>query len=218
MAKSRTFSLPNGWIEVICGPMFAGKSEELIRKLKRLEYAEVNYLIFKPHIDTRTKNEIESRAGLKKSAISIDNPSEILDYLLENKQIKYNVIAIDEAQFFDETLVSVCDFLANHGFIVFVAGLDRDFKGKPFGPIPELLTYADYIHKLTAICLKCGAPASMTQRLIDGKPADYNDDIVVIGNNERYSPRCRHCHVVPNKPYSDVQKKFKKEFKKEFHN
>lgn len=207
MSKFRALKLPNGWIEVICGPMFAGKSDELIRKLKRLEYADVEYIIFKPKIDTRTTNEIRSRTGLSNYAHQISDPYRILDHIMNDRNT-YKVVAIDEAQFFDEKLTDVCDILANHGFVVYVAGLDRDFRGDPFGPIPSLLTKADVIHKLTAICTECGAPATMTQRLINNKPASYDSDLVLIGNTESYAPRCRHCHIVPGKKINETQQKF----------
>ncbi len=207
MAKFRALTLPSGWIEVICGPMFAGKTEELIRKLKRLEYADVEYIVFKPKIDTRSNNQIKSRNGFSNVAIEISNPYKILEYLMNDKNT-YKVVAIDEAQFFDENLTDVCDILANHGYVVMVAGLDRDFRGEAFGPIPSLLTKADIIHKLTAICTECGAPATMTQRLIENVPADYNSKLVLIGNSESYAPRCRHCHQVPGKKMNETQKKF----------
>ncbi|MGL4948584.1 MAG: thymidine kinase [Mycoplasma sp.] len=209
MAKFRALTLPKGWIEVICGPMFAGKSDELIRRLNKLIYADVEYVIFKPKTDTRTSSEVKSRNGLVDDAEAIENPYEILHYLMESP-ITYNVVAIDEAQFFDETLVEVADILADHGYVVIVAGLDRDFRGNPFGPIPGLLTNADIVNKLTAICTECGAPATRTQRLIDGNPSNFTDQLVLIGNNESYTARCRHCHKVPGKPMSDAEQKFKK--------
>ncbi|MGL4951735.1 MAG: thymidine kinase, partial [Mycoplasma sp.] len=209
MAKFRALTLPKGWIEVICGPMFAGKSDELIRRLNKLIYADVEYVIFKPKTDTRTLSEIKSRNGLVDSAIVIEQPYDILHHLMETRKM-YNVVAVDEAQFFDESLVEVADILADHGYVVIIAGLDRDFKGSPFGPIPELLTYADIVNKLTAICTECGAPATRTQRLIDGHPANYNDPLVLIGNTESYTARCRHCHKIPGKPMSEAEEKFKK--------
>ncbi len=207
MAKFRALTLPQGWIEVICGPMFAGKSEELIKKLNRLIYADVEYVIFKPIVDSRSENEIKSRSGLTKDAVNISNSYEILNYLMESKN-RYKVIAIDEAQFFDNDLVDVCDTLANNGYVVLVAGLDRDFRGEPFGPIPVLLTKAEIIHKLTAICTECGAPATMTQRIIDNKPAHYQVDQFLIGNHNDYLPRCRHCHKVSGKKVNEIEKKF----------
>lgn len=207
MAKFRALTLPKGWIEVICGPMFAGKSDELIRSLHKLQYADVEYLVFKPKADSRTSQKIASRNGLTKAAIEINDPNEIFEIIMkQNKNI--NIIAIDEAQFFDDSLVDVADVLADNGYVVMVAGLDRDFRGEPFGPIPKLLTKADYINKLTAICTECGAPASRTQRLINNKPAKYNDPLILVGNTESYAARCRHCHQVPYKPTNDLHKKF----------
>ncbi len=207
MAKFRALTSPKGWIEVICGPMFAGKSDELIRSLHKLQYADVEYVVFKPVTDSRTNKLIKSRNGLTREAIEINKAEEILGYLI-NHNIDYNVIAIDEAQFLDDALVDVCDLLANKGYVVIVAGLDRDFRGEPFGPIPKLLTKADIINKLTAICTNCGAPASLTQRLIDGKPANYNDPLILVGNTESYCARCRHCHQVPGKPKLSLEDAF----------
>lgn len=209
MAKSRALSLTKGWIEVICGPMFAGKSDELLRNLNKLAYADIEYVIFKPKIDTRTTNSVKSRNGLIKDAIIVEQPNEILEFLMDDTK-KYNVIAIDEAQFFDKTLVDVADILADHGYVVIVSGLDRDFRGNPFGPIPDLLTKADIVNKLTAICTECGAPATRTQRLIDGHPAKYDDPLVLIGNIESYTARCRHCHKTPGKPLTETEKRFMK--------
>lgn len=207
MAKQNALIKQKGWIEVIAGPMFAGKSEALIRKLHHMEFAEVNYLIFKPKIDTRTSEFIKSRNGNLKPALCIDNPEEILVELMNSNKI-YNVIAIDECQFFDMTLVDVCDLLASKGYIVLVAGLDCNFRGEPFGPIPNLLTKAEKIDKMTAICSECGAEATRSQRLINGCPASYDEAEVLIGNTESYSPRCRHCHIIPNTPMTKTSLKF----------
>lgn len=212
MAKFRALTLPKGWIEVICGPMFAGKSDELIRTLHKMQYADIEYVVFKPKTDTRTSNLIKSRNGLIKDAIEISDPYEVLKFIMNQNKI-YNVVAIDEAQFFDDSLVEVADILANNGYVVIIAGLDRDFRGEPFGPIPKLLTKADFVNKLTAICTECGAPATRTQRLINNKPAKYTDNLILVGNNETYAARCRHCHEVPGKPTSDLEKEFVKHAK-----
>lgn len=174
-----------------------------------MAYADVDYVIFKPYVDTRTKSEVKSRNGLVKDAVIIESPYEILDFLMDNEK-QYNVVAVDEAQFFENTLVDVADLLADHGYVVVVAGLDRNFRGDPFGPIPALLTKADIVNKLTAICTECGAPATRTQRLINGSPANYSDPLVLIGNSESYTARCRHCHKVPGKPLSETEQKFMK--------
>lgn len=182
-----------GWIEVITGPMFAGKSEELIRRVKRLEYAHKKMLVFKPKMDNRyAENEIVSHSHLKTKSINIEKAREILPYI--TKEI--DAVIIDEVQFLDSEIVSIVDQLADEGKRVIVAGLDRDFRGEPFKNIPELLSLAEEITKLTAICVCCGAPATRTQRIVNGKPASYDDPIIIVGASETYEPRCRHCHEV----------------------
>ncbi len=208
MAKQHTFIKRPGMLEVICGPMFAGKTDELIRRLRRWEYADVKYVVFKPKIDTRQKN-IQSRNNLSRDAIEITNAFDVLDFLMNSPE-SYDVIAIDECQFFNNDLVPVSNLLAKHGYLVIVAGLDRDFKGEPFGPIPSLLTVADKITKLTAICDKCGADATLTQRLINGQPASYYSSTILVGDSESYCARCRHCHEVVDKPLTSLEQKFLK--------
>ena len=186
-----------GWIEVICGCMFAGKTEELIRRINVLSYARKNILVFKPKIDDRySTTEIASHAGSKVPCIVISEAKEILDHV----NYDTDVVAIDEVQFFDEDVVDICEYLADSGLRVMVAGLDKDFRGEPFGVLPDLLTRAEYVTKLTAVCAKCGAPATRTQRIINGKPASFNDPIVLVGAKEAYEPRCRHCHEIVEKP------------------
>lgn len=186
-----------GWIEVICGPMFAGKTEELLRRVNRMEYAKINYRIFKPAIDNRyAEEEVVSHSGLGKEAIVVNNSKEILKHIDHNVQ----AIAIDEVQFFDADVVKVCEYLANNGLRVIVNGLDMDFRGEPFAIMTELLARAEFITKLTAICMKCGAAATRTQRLIDGQPANYDDEIILVGAAESYEARCRHCHQIKNHP------------------
>jgi thymidine kinase len=182
-----------GWIEVICGSMFSGKSEELIRRVHRVQIAKKKVQVFKPTIDTRYSIQyIYSHNGTKIEAINISNSKE----LLEKTEPDTEVVAIDEAQFYDKGIVTICQKLADQGRRVIVAGLDQDFRGEPFGPIPELLAVAEYIDKLQAICMICGSPASRTQRLVNGKPAKYSDPIILIGAKETYEARCRKCHVV----------------------
>lgn len=190
-------SYKNGFIEVVCGPMFAGKTEELIRRARRLRYAKQVYQVFKPVIDNRysTKGEIVSHNLLTENAILIENSSDILEKLLPN----VDAVIIDEAQFLDKGIVKIADQLADRGIRVIVGGLDRDFKGEPFGPMPELLAIAEFVTKLTAICVKTGQPATRTQRIIDGRPASYDDPIIVVGASEAYEPRSRHAHEVLNK-------------------
>ncbi|WP_162140253.1 thymidine kinase [Haploplasma axanthum] len=186
----------HGYIEVVCGPMFAGKTEELIRRINRLEYAKQKYLIFKPAVDDRySETAIVSHNKNQKQAINIKNSSEIFDYLENDVE----VVVIDEAQFFDEGIVKIADKLADKGIRVIVGGLDRDFKGDPFGPMPQLLAIAEFVTKLTAICSVSGMPATRTQRLINGEPAKYDDPIVLIGATESYEPRSRNNHQVPGK-------------------
>ncbi len=187
----------NGFIEVVCGPMFAGKTEELIRRIKRLEYAKQNVLVFKPTIDNRyTKEEICSHNLSKKPSIIIDKGHEIIKYIKDDT----DAVVIDEVQFFDNEIIDVAEALADKGIRVIVGGLDRDFRGEPFGPMPELLARAEFVTKLTAICVKSGLPATRTQRIINGKPANYNDPTILVGANESYEPRSRHYHEVPGKP------------------
>ena len=183
----------HGYIEAVIGPMYSGKSEELIRRLKRARIAKQNVLVFKPKIDDRySKEDVVSHSGDSIDAIPIENPSEIYDYI-DNK---VQVVGIDEVQFFDEKIVDIAVDLANKGIRVIAAGLDMDFKGEPFGPTPKLLAVAEFVDKIQAVCSVCGQPATRSQRLIDGKPAKYDDPIIQVGAVESYEARCRKCHVV----------------------
>ncbi len=187
----------DGWIEVISGPMFAGKTEELLRRVKRLEYAKKNIVVFKPLMDNRyAENEVVSHNKNRTRSVNISTSKEIFDYIDKETE----VVAIDEIQFLDEEAVKIVEFLANKGIRVIVSGLDREFRGEPFTFMPRLLAIAEYVTKLTAICVKCGAPATRTQRIVNGKPAKYNDPIVLIGAEESYEARCRSCHKVYRKP------------------
>jgi thymidine kinase len=182
-----------GWIEVICGPMFAGKSEELIRRIKRLEYAKKKTLVFKPSIDIRySSNEVVSHSNLKAKSIAIKESKEILDYVDSSTF----AIAVDEVQFLDKDIIYISQKLALKGIRVILGGLDTDFRGEPFPITASLMTIAEDVLKLTAICVVCGAPATKTQRIINGKPAHYADPIIKVGAAEAYEPRCRHCHQV----------------------
>ena len=185
-----------GWLEVISGCMFAGKTEELIRRIKVLEYAKKKIAVFKPKIDNRySEDSVVSHAGSSVKSFNIKNAREIFDYIDDS----YDVIAIDEVQFFDEEIVEICDHFADQGKRVMVAGLDMDFSGEPFSVMPQLFTHAEFVTKLTAVCMKCGAPATRSQRLIDGHPARYDDPVIQVGASEQYEARCRHCHEVPGK-------------------
>ena len=187
-----------GWIEVISGCMFAGKTEELIRRINVLSDAKKNIIVFKPKIDNRySDSEIVSHSGAKVPCLVVEKAQDILKKIEADTE----VVAIDEVQFFDKDIVEVCEYLADKGIRVMVAGLDKDFRGESFGVMPELLTRAEFVTKLTAVCAKCGAPATRTQRLVNGKPAGFEDPIVMVGADESYEPRCRHCHQVPNKPH-----------------
>ncbi|PUZ31596.1 thymidine kinase [Staphylococcus arlettae] len=183
----------SGWIECITGSMFSGKSEELIRRLRRGVYAKQKVVVFKPAIDDRYhKDKIVSHNGNAIEAINITTASEILRHDLS----EVDVIGIDEVQFFEDEVVSIAEQLAARGHRVITAGLDMDFRGKPFKPIPELLAVSEVVTKLQAVCAVCGASSSRTQRLIDGKPAKIDDPIILVGANESYEPRCRAHHII----------------------
>ena len=196
-------SYRDGWIETISGCMFAGKTEELIRRIKVLEFAKKEICVFKPVIDNRySETKVASHAGSFVDSYIINDASEILDIVKPSTQ----VVAIDEAQFFDDNICDVANYLADKGIRVMCAGLDRDFRGEPFGPMPKLITEAEFVTKLAAVCNKCGAPATRTQRIINGKPASYNDPVILVGAAESYEARCRHCHEVPDKPEVKINK------------
>jgi thymidine kinase len=194
--------LHSGWIEVICGSMFSGKTEELIRRLRRAQIARQRIQVFKPGIDLRyTDKAIASHNGLQEQAIPVNNSTELLAHLDPTA----DVVAIDEVQFFDTDIVAVCNTLADQGKRVICAGLDMDFRGVPFGPIPQLLAIAEHVDKLHAICVVCGAEASRTQRLIAGQPAYIDDPVVLVGASEVYEARCRAHHQTPQRPQSEEQ-------------
>jgi thymidine kinase len=179
-----------GWVEVICGSMFSGKSEELIRRLRRAQIARQRVQIFKPRIDTRyAEDQIVSHSEQKIASQVVADSKEIMDFI----DIRTEVIGIDEVQFFDKEIVSVCNRLADMGKRVIVAGLDQDYMGRPFDPMPQLLAIAEYITKTLAICMRCGNPANRTQRLIQ------SEERVVVGAADIYEARCRRCFE-PLKP------------------
>ncbi len=182
-----------GWVEVICGSMFSGKTEELIRRVRRAQIARQKVQVFKPSLDDRyTLEKVTSHNGMGLDATLIAEARGILDLVEPDTA----VVAIDEVQFFDWTIAEVCNTLAKEGKRVIVTGLDMDFRGEPFGPMPLLMAEAERVDKLSAICVVCGAPASRTQRLIDGQPASYDDPVIMVGASEVYEARCRHCHQV----------------------
>lgn len=186
------FEYGGGWIEVVAGPMFSGKSEELIRRVTRAMIARQPVQVFKPLIDDRYDAvAVASHGGRTLRAEAV---ADVADLRVRIDPIT-RVVAVDEAQFFDDLLVDVVLELADRGRRVIVAGLDLDFRGAPFGPMPALLAHAEIVEKLTAIC-RCGKAATRTQRLIAGEPAHEDDPVVLVGAAEAYEPRCRACHVV----------------------
>lgn len=189
--------LQKGWIEVITGPMFAGKSEELIRRVRTLSYAHQKIIAVKPAIDNRyDRTAIASHDGDKYEAYAVKTVADIRALLKPDTQ----VVAIDEVQFFGDDVIGLCEDLADKGLRVIVAGLDTDFRGEPFGPMPDLLARAEFVTKLSAACTICGCAATRTQRIINGKPANYSDPVILVGAKETYEARCRKHHVVPGKP------------------
>jgi thymidine kinase len=182
-----------GWIEVICGSMFCGKTEELIRRVRRARIARQKVQVFKPAIDTRyNTRDVTSHNGLQVEAVPVENVAQIRALIEPDT----TVVALDEVQFFDDEIVALCEELAGRGVRVIVAGLDMDFRGEPFGPMPALMARAEQVDKLRAICVVCGKPASRTQRLINGIPASYDDPVILVGASEVYEARCRACHEI----------------------
>lgn len=186
-----------GWIEIVCGPMFSGKTEELIRRLRRARIARQSVEIFKPALDDRySHQEVVSHDDTSIKSVPVDTAEQIL-LLSANAQ----VVGIDEAQFFGPELVTICQMLANHGKRVVVAGLDLDYRGQPFEPVPQLLAVAEYVTKLHAVCMVCGGPAIHSQRLVrSGKR-------FLVGSKAAYEPRCRHCFEPPKEKVRKASKK-----------
>lgn len=193
----------SGWIELICGSMFSGKSEELIKRVSRAQFARQKIAVFKPAIDDRYAEEaVVSHNGSSVVARPVAHSRDIFTYLEDGLE----VIAIDEVQFFDNEIIDVAQHLADSGYRVILAGLDQDFRGEPFGPVPPLMALAESVTKLQAVCAVCGSAASRTQRLIDGTPASYNQPVILVGASEAYEPRCRHHHEVPGKAVPNMEK------------
>jgi thymidine kinase len=185
----------SGWVHVICGCMFCGKTDEMLRLLRRFSIAGRRVILVKPRLDTRTDEvTVVSRSGAQHQAVTVETSAEI-----EGLVGDADIVAVEEGQFFDEALPDVVERLADSGKQVVVTGLDRDFRGIPFGPMPRLMALADQVTKLTAICVVCGEPATRTQRLIDGAPAPAESPLIVIGGmgDETYEARCRLHHEVP---------------------
>ncbi|MFN8651650.1 MAG: thymidine kinase [Gemmatimonadales bacterium] len=186
-----------GWIEVIAGVMFSGKSEELIRRVRRAIIARRKVQVFKSHLDSRYAGlySVSTHDGREIEATPVDNAAEIFRLVKPDTEL----VAIDEAQFLDGELVTVASALAARGVRVIMAGTDTDFRGEPFGPMGNLLAIAESVDKLQAICVICGDLATRNQRLVDGKPARYDSPTILVGGRETYEARCRHCHRVPRK-------------------
>jgi thymidine kinase len=196
------FGARRGWVEVIAGVMFSGKSEELIRRVRRSIIAKKNVQIFKSHLDDRYRGvfSISSHDGRTVEAMPVDSSLQIT----QNVRDDAHVVAIDEAQFLDSGIIPLVGALAARGARVILAGTDTDFRGEPFGPMPQLMSVADLVDKLHAICVVCGGPASRNQRLLDGRPARYDSPTIMVGGRESYEARCRHCHELPRRDEDQV--------------
>ncbi|WP_433624436.1 thymidine kinase [Halomicrococcus sp. NG-SE-24] len=186
----------SGWVEVVTGCMFSGKTEELLRRLRRAEIAGQSVAVFKPDLDDRYgEDTVGTHNGRSWEATVVepegDGVWDIADALNGEE-----VVAVDEANFFSDELVSVCDFLADDGRRVVVSGTDQTFRGEPFEPLPQLVALAEYVEKYQAICAECGEPATRNQRLIDGEPAHVDDPTILVGAEESYEARCRNCHTL----------------------
>ena len=198
-----SFQTSGGWMEVIAGSMFSGKTEELMRRVRRATIARKRVQLFKSHLDDRYAGLLAISSHDRRSieAIPVDSAAQITLRLDPAAQ----VIAIDEAQFLDHEIVRVATALAERGRRVILAGIDSDFRGEPFGPMPQLMAVAEVVDKLHAICVLCGSPASRNQRLIDGKPAPFHSPTIMVGAADSYEARCRACHVVPRGDDSQQQ-------------
>jgi len=192
----------SGWIEVVAGVMFSGKSEELIRRVRRAIIGKKKVQVFKSHLDDRYSGvfSISSHDGRTVEAVPVDSSLQIAQQL----NGLADVVAIDEAQFLDSGIVALSTSLAERGIRVIIAGTDTDFRGEPFGAMPQLMAVADVVDKLHAICVVCGGPASRNQRLLEGRPARYDSPIIMVGGRESYEARCRHCHQVPRRDEEQV--------------
>jgi thymidine kinase len=193
-------TVTKGTLEVICGPMFSGKSEELIRRLRRAKIAQQNVITFKPNIDNRyLADSVVSHDGTTLEANPIASPDDMLNII---SKLDIAVIGIDEVQFFPTEIIATICHLVEHGKRVVVSGLDLDFRGVPFGCMPVLLAIADSITKLRAICCVCARDAHYTQRLVNGFPASYDDPIILVGAKESYQARCRNCFMIDKLHYA----------------
>ncbi|ARU90854.1 thymidine kinase [Spiroplasma clarkii] len=187
-----------GWIELITGCMFSGKTEEFIRRIRRYRYAKQKVIVFKPIIDQRYyEDKVASHSGMIVDSIPVASTKEMLD-IINKETEKIDVIGIDEIQFFDEAVVDAVSELADQGILVIVNGLDKDYRNDAFKNVDRLLFMAEYVDKLAAICYVCGGNANRTQRIVDGVPAKKDEPLVVISANEKYEARCRHCYIKPS--------------------
>jgi thymidine kinase len=195
-----------GKLEVICGSMFSGKTEELMYRLRRAEYAKKNVVTIKHKIDNRMSYScIVSHDGGKREAYPVSSCEEGLNSLMRIAGDRsVDVVGIDEIQFFPEETISIIQSLVDEGVRIIVAGLDLDFRGEPFGIVPVLMALADEVTKIRAVCMECGNEANFTQRLINGKPASYDDETILVGGEECYEPRCRQCYQIDKKAYTGV--------------
>jgi thymidine kinase len=184
-----------GWIEVIAGVMFSGKSEELVRRVRRAVIARKRVQVFKSHLDARYAGlySISTHDGGTVEAEPVDSSEAVMRAIRSTTE----VVAVDEVQFLDDGVVAVANALADRGVRIVLAGIDMDFRGLPFGPMPTLLAVAEIVDKLQAICVSCGGPASRNQRLVNGQPAVWDSPTIMVGGRESYEARCRHCHQVP---------------------
>lgn len=186
-----------GKLEVICGSMFSGKSEELIRRMKRARFARKSVIVFKHAFDNRTfTDHVTSHDGNRVAAIPVENPADIFEHLSSDT----HVVGIDEIQFFSNAIIPVVIRLIEAKKHVIVAGLNLDFRSLPFGPMPTLLAIADDVTKLTAICVECGQDAHFTQRMVNGQPAKFDEPVIKVGAQEHYQARCRNCFIIDKKP------------------
>jgi thymidine kinase len=198
-----TLQLTGGWIEVIAGVMFSGKTEELMRRVRRAVIARKRVQVFKSHLDDRYSGlfAVSSHDGRAVDAIPVDSSSQVAARLDPTA----HVVAIDEAQFLDDGICELAAALASRGRRVIIAGTDTDFRGEPFGAMPRLLAQAEVVDKLHAICVLCGAPACRNQRLIGGAPAAWDSPVIMVGGHESYEARCRACHVVPRRDEAQLE-------------
>ncbi|MGD1997532.1 MAG: thymidine kinase [Candidatus Dependentiae bacterium] len=190
-----------GRLDIICGSMFSGKTEELMRRLRHAEFAKKNVLTLKHLIDSRAHHQcILSHDGQERSAHPIDNTPQGIKKIFDLVTPATDVVGIDEVQFFPQEVIGVILTLVNQGVQVIASGLDLDFRGEPFGLMPTLMAYADSVVKLQAVCSSCGAQSHFSQRIINGQPASYDDPIILVGAAESYEPRCRSCFVIDKQP------------------